>query len=458
MVTEIPTAATASYRQELGDGLVLRWSTSDDAENLARLCGMAFRNKEDDPSDEWMELAVHQLMSGKHPLMGTNDYGLVEDTNKKDNPIVACVCLLYYTWQYQGISFPVGRPEIVATNPDYRNRGLIRKIFAMVHARSATSGHLMQAITGIPYFYRQFGYEYALELGGKRVVYTSLIPKLKEGETEPYYLRTATSEDIPHLMECYDHQHANSMMLALQPESYHQYRLNEWQMHSIKQGISPCQVFVDSKTNQVLGYATLGEKRSSASYYLWSLNFAPHTNIQALAPSLLRGIAAHGEKVPQTRKDIEPLSEIHFELGSQHPFYDVLGALAPKSEQPYAWYIRVPDLPAFLKKITPVLEQRLADSPLFGYSGELKLHFYRDGVRLAFEKGRVTTIESWRPPIYEPDTSAAYPPLVFLQQLTGYRSLQQLRSAFPDVWATDEAALLLTILFPARFSSVSPLF
>ena len=42
-------AASASYRRELGGGLLQRWSTPDDTENIAQLCGMVFRDKEDEP-------------------------------------------------------------------------------------------------------------------------------------------------------------------------------------------------------------------------------------------------------------------------------------------------------------------------------------------------------------------------------------------------------------------------
>ena len=41
------------------------------------------------------------------------------------------------------------------------DRGLIRMLFEMIHARSQAEGDLVQAITGVAYFYRQFGYEYA---------------------------------------------------------------------------------------------------------------------------------------------------------------------------------------------------------------------------------------------------------------------------------------------------------
>ena len=30
-----------------------------------------------------------------------------------------------------------------------------------------------------------------------------------------------------------------------------------------------------------------------------------------------------------------------------------------REEPPYAWYVRVPDMPAFLRHIAPVLEARL---------------------------------------------------------------------------------------------------
>jgi hypothetical protein len=41
-----------------------------------------------------------------------------------------------------------------------------------------------------------------------------------------------------------------------------------------------------------------------------------------------------------------------------------------------------------------------------------------------------------------------------LQLIFGYRSLTELRAIFPDVWASEEAALLLDILLPKQPSTV----
>ena len=204
--------AVASYRRDLGDGLIQRWSTADDTDKIAHLLGMAWRGAEDDPPNPRVMEAIRRHMRGDFPLMGPGDCALIEDTRKPDNPIVACACLWRHEWTYEGIPFGVGRPEDVATDPAYRNRGLSRALFEMIHARSAAEGHLVQAISGIPYFYRQFGYEYALDFNGTRVTYVSLIPKASGDGTEPYTLREAPTADIPQIVELYNRRCASGVV------------------------------------------------------------------------------------------------------------------------------------------------------------------------------------------------------------------------------------------------------
>ena len=114
----------------------------------------------------------------------------------------------------------------------------------------------------------------------------------------------------------------------------------------------------------------------------------------------------------------------------------------------------MPDVSAFLQRIAPVLEERLAKSILVGYSGELKFNFYRSGLRLTFARGKVTLIEPWHAPTYGDNAQAGCPPLVFLQLLFGYRSLAALRTFYPDVWVKQETTLLVNTLFPAEPSTI----
>ncbi|HRE29529.1 MAG TPA: GNAT family N-acetyltransferase, partial [Anaerolineales bacterium] len=109
---------------------------------------------------------------------------IVEDTTT--GQIVSTTCLIPQTWTYAGVPFEVGRPELVGTLPEYRNRGLVRRQFEVVHQWCVERGQLVQAITGIPWYYRQFGYEMTVNLSGTRIGFGMHVPGLKNGETEPY--------------------------------------------------------------------------------------------------------------------------------------------------------------------------------------------------------------------------------------------------------------------------------
>jgi hypothetical protein len=190
---------------------------------------------------------------------------------------------------------------------------------------------------------------------------------------------------------------------------------------------------------------------------VFALEVRPEVNLQAVLPPLLRALAVQGQHL-KAKPGAGPLLEISFSMGVTHPVYEVLGsALTTRRVPPYAWYVRVADVPRFLRHIAPALERRLLESPLGSYSGELRISLYRGGLRLVFEDGNFKLAESWRSPAYASSEDAAFPPLVFLQLLFGYRSLDELRYAFPDVWVKDEAELVLKALFPMKPSWVVPI-
>ncbi len=119
--------------------------------------------------------------------------------------------------------------------------------------------------------------------------------------------------------------------------------------------------------------------------------------------------------------------------------------------------MRVPDLPVFIRHIAPVLERRLEELLIPGFNGELKLSFYSSGLRLAFESGRLATVEPWKPdPRNEGD--ASFPNLPFLQVLFGHRSMDELKKSFTDCWwENDRARIALDTLFPRKPSQFLPI-
>lgn len=453
--------AAPSYGRGLGDGLICRWSSAADTEKIAALLANVHRDRADEPPNVRSQDLVRTMMSGTYPFMDAGDFAMVEDTSLPERPIVACTCLWRHRWYYGDLPIEIGRPEYVATEPAYRNRGLVRVLFAMIHARSEAQGHLLQAITGIPYFYRQFGYEFVLDLEGNRTITCSSIMERPSDEPEAYCLRPATLEDIPLLRRFYQQQRRGSLLWYEPDEAYWRWIIDYWQEPSRQEmatslGVKGRWFMLVDQSDAAFGGIWLRTRR-------WdhTLRAAPMLATEgavdrpALAQTLLRLLRRQGEQTPAVDPNAPPCSEISLELGVNHPVYDLLGEkLARRLERPYAWYVRTPDLCAFLRYITPVLETRLAQSILAGYNGELKLDLYRTGLYLRFEQGRLTQIESWRSPAYGEEAMAGAPPLTFLQLLLSYRSLEELIAFHPDVWAQERAKLLLNILFPKLHSVV----
>lgn len=438
--------------RSLGDGLVLRLASTADIEALA-----AFNKRiqlEEDESPEFLSAWTRNLMSGRHPTTTASDFVVVEDTNT--SKIVSSSCLIPQAWTYEDIPLKVGRPELVGTDPDYRRRGLVREVFRVIHDLSAAYGHLMQGITGIRWFYRQFGYEYALPLGGARDLNVNNVPVLKEAEPEPYQICPATEKDMPTLMRLYKRQCAGKLVTTLMNEAW-------WRYHLFGAGEGSDQhvrIFsiLDSQGHMV-GYYIIPTELWGSRLSVWDMAVEEGVSPRSILPSILRVLKAQGEALAaEAKPEKKTLTAIRFGLGLEHPAYEALEATLGPPRPPYSWYIRVPDVPGFIHHIAPVLERRLAASVMSGFSGELNVTFYRGGLRLAFEQGHLTEATNWTAPETNVNwDGAGFPPLVFLQLLFGYRSLEELRYAFADCWASEEPTLLLNALFPKEVSWVVPL-
>ena len=436
--------------RDLGDGLILRRSTPADADALAEFNARIHSDAGPDQPDEWVGAWTRDLLTTDHPTFDKGDFTLVEDTRARK--IVSSLNLISQTWTYDGIPFGVGRPELVGTLPEYRNRGLVRAQFEVIHAWSADRGEMAQAITGIPWFYRQFGYEMAMDLGGGRLGFLPHIPKLKEGETEHYPIRSATEADLPFIMQVYAQAVTRYRVACWRDEALWRY---EAFGRSEKNANGRTFCVIESADSEPVGFL-------AHSARLWGLIFAinlyelkPGASWLAVTPGVIRFAQTMGEPYAARDKK-EPFGGFGFWLGGDHPAYHAIEDRLPRVQHPYAWYLRVPDLPGFVAHIAPSLEKRLAESIAVGYSGELKISFYRTGLRLVLEKGRLAAVEAWKPRRGD-DGVAAFPDLTFLQLVFGHRTLDELRYAFADCGVeTDDARAVLEAMFPKQGSDVWP--
>jgi hypothetical protein len=217
-----------------------------------------------------------------------------------------------------------------------------------------------------------------------------------------------------------------------------------------------CWLIIESLDHECLGFLCHANKLWSPTLYLWAYELKPGASYLEVTPSLLRYLDEAGMKLAKKQEHVD-FRGYTLELGEEHPAYEALPGRMPLRNPPYAWYLRLPDLVDFLAHIKPVLEKRLVESAAVGYSGGLKLNFYRAGVVIQFEKGKIKCVESYQPESHR-DGDVLFPNQTFLQVLVGYKTLAELSSLLPDCQArNDQGRALVNFLFPKKVSHVWPI-
>lgn len=450
---------------DLGDGLILRRAKVEDTDALAKFNGNVHGENE---YAMFLDTLVREMMSGAHPHIGPEDFTIVEEV--ETGKIVSSLNLIQQIWTYDGIEFGVGRPELVGTLEDYRRKGLVRKQMDLVHKWSKEKGHLVQVITGIPWYYRMFGYEMTVNLGGGQELDVRKVPKLKEYEQETVSFRNASLDDIPFIKKLYDHSNERSLLSCI--------RSSEMWKHDISGRFDGSMghmhiVVIENSSGEPIGFFMHGVRLCGTRVPVILFELDQGISWLDVSPAIFRYMKKTSQEIlvtaneklkkksKENKKAFIPreLRNIYFRFGEEHPVFSMFPNLFGKKENPYSWYIRVPDLPAFLNLIKSVLEKRLSESYLLGYSGELKLNFYKTGTLIKFEKGTIASIENFENPDAE-KTDASFPDLKFLHLLFGSKSIDELKNSNPDCFISHkkpEALVLLRILFPKKNSNILPI-
>jgi predicted N-acetyltransferase YhbS len=433
--------------RDLGGGLTLRWTRPEDEDALAEFNRWVFADPSGEP-DEIAAIQTRELFSPHHPTAKPSDHVLVEDTTT--GKIVSSTCFIPQRWGYAGNTFGVARPELVGTDPAFRNRGLVRAQMDVLHALSAERGDLIQAITGIPYFYRQFGYEPALMTPGGKY---GLPQAFKPSETEPYQIRRTTEADIPTIMACYDLAARRKLITAVRDEAVCKWDLM-WRLPGSDYVHEHCIIQqADGAPAGFLAYQTLLDSRAPI---LWATvcELLDGESWPLAAPIIMDHLRIEAENT--ARKQDHDAASVGFDWGDDHPFFRLHQNVLQASVRPFSWLIRIPDLAGFIRHFKPALDDRLQKSPFERHSGELVVTFYRSGLKFVFENGMIVAIDDFQPDSHRV-ANAGFPGRTFYYVLLGSRTIEELEYAFPDCFVRKQAdRVLLETLFPKKQSAVWP--
>jgi hypothetical protein len=414
------------FEQKLENGLLLR--TVKDERDVERY--ITFNTKFNNVSEGLnSELLLHHF-----PGASFDDYLLIEDPHTGE--IVSTTCLIPWELKYEGVSLRAAQLEQVLSHPDYRRHGLVRiqikRFMQMVSERQFDLSY----IWGIPYYYRQYGYAYCIDGSIFEALPAWRIPEASEGLSDPYTLRTASLEHIPALMEIYDKAASLLQFYAARSQSHWQYLLEKARF--------PTRVVEDVRTRQVVGYVACVKQANN--------------HITVVESGILNQDAG-----------LAVLRALRNETGGEilvgWPKNNTLARLARNygsvTQPGCQWLLHITDLTGFLTKITPVLERRLIASDCAGLTKNIIINLFRQAYKLRFVSGKLEKVEA----LGFVDSSMGadggdlcIPPEALVRLISGFRSLEELRDAWPDIVVKAGSRRIIEVLFPKMDSYLSTIY
>lgn len=352
--------------------------------------------------------------------------------------VVMSICLVPWALSFGPVRLDAVMIEMVLTHPQYRRKGLVRSMIHYLHEQIARQGNDIGLILGIPFYYRQFGYTYSLDAASPAPIEVPSLPAAESALRGQYHLRQATLEDIPDLMRCHD-----GMVSAFGLHAQRGPAL--WEFYLRSAGY-PVQVVVDQAVRRVAGYCILkhdGPRDVRIIEDAWDTDAAAGFMI-----------ARHHQRgVSRMVFDWPGLSRLARVCLGADGIRDAAGAKAAAGGN--QWLIRIPDPARLMHRLGPVWQDRLAQSPYADLTMDLRINLYREAYVMHFRDGRLLSVDN----AGFVDTSMGssggdlcIPRDAFVRLLLGYRSLDELTDAWPDIWCTPARRDLIHVLFP-RFPS-----
>jgi len=412
-----------SEAQDLGEGLVLR--SVRDERDVERY--IAFNRAIN--GEEEGQFCTRLLRY--HPETRRADFQLVEDARTRE--VVSTTCLIPWVCRYEGIPLRVAMLEMVATHPQYRHRGLVRTQIARFHRLVAERGFDLSIIQGIPYYYRQYGYAYALDHSGADTLPIWRIPTSEGAMGCHYTLREAVQEDGPVLTGLYER--------AMSEVPIHVARNAEFWAYLIAHVRVPVHILEDRSTGRAGGYVAIRPMKNGQGTQITESAILG----MDMAWAAMRAIRARGGL------------EIRLGWPQEGDLVRLGRSLGSQPLPGYQWLWRIRDVAGLLGKLRPVLDGRLAAAGCSGLTVDVLINLYRDAYRVQIEAGCVASVT----PIGFVDASLGadggdlcIPPEAFVRLALGYRTLDELRDAWPDIVVKAERRPLLDILFPKLISHI----
>ena len=443
--------------------------------------------------------ALSRSLYAGMPGMHREDwYGLARPDDWPDGMraparVVSTLCRIPTGWTCRDVGVNAHLPSaelgMVASARDARGCGLSSWLMKRFQADSIKAGFSLSTIQGIPYFYRRFGYEYAVPLIPKILLHPGLVAakawSVEASSQEKQVTemmesgsRRAIETDIP-LMSAWFNEVSSSLGIRADRSDVHWLYLMGKAQLSFETAVER-RILLDGAGKPV---GWLGFQRDC---------FGPTMAIaEASLPDLHTGWSAVDMlALAESIRIEEGMPHITVLLPRSHPLAIAAAGLGGQLCREYAWQVAILDRPDFFGRLRPVLEARLRSSVLKGGVHTLSLDLYGENLRFDWDGKRLEITQLSDPtPAEGPDGQegtgqegtgqatdqsqgqpedgidtmpekpvSAFPPELLGPLALGYRGWQELGHCRRDVMIRPEDRAFMDVLFPVMDSFIYPLF
>ena len=356
----------------------------------------------------------------KHPDMGNESFFMI----KKGDEVAAGLLLLPQIWVIDGVEVKVAEMGCVGTRPEHRRQRLQWILNEEFDSYARENNYDLCVLAGIPYFYRQFGYQYAVELNYSTEIDTEKIPT-----TESVVQRGEIKEEyVPKMDEILRNTQQNYFVKSKRTSGV-------WKMQQDTgtYGGEPFEGIALLKEGVLVGYYRYVVDKKNSTLYIRELGVNEELSVAEVSGVLKK----HAEE--------NELSKIKTALAHVDPISLHLKQLGAKVNKPYAWQIKPLDLFRLMVKMKPAFEKRLAESQFKGLTRELAFNFFKFAVKMAIVDGKIQDMEKY---YGEESRNLGFNPYAFIQMLLGYKGWREQAEAYPDFGVRDNLDDIVDVLFP----------
>jgi hypothetical protein len=284
--------------------------------------------------------------------------------DNKTRTIVSSLCLSPMEWQIEDIEILVCEMEFVGTLESYRGKGFIKTLNDLYENVMEQKGYLLSVIRGIPYFYRNLGYEFVSSLDERISISAFKIPN----NVDTIMIRKSNSDDLPFIESKYSEFHKKfSLFCKFNEECFTFKYLNDSFTSEIRE------TYILEERGVAKNYFSLGWTYDKKYYEI----ICPDLSNREIAVML-----QYVKKLGMYRDN----NEIIISVNKHTSLFKYIRFLGGKTVSEYGWQVKIPNIKRYFTFTRRIIESRLKNTEFKNLTQSISISNYKETFKLEFYK------------------------------------------------------------------------